>query len=207
MVSRLSSRETSVTQKHASVAGRDCCRVGVLMGSEGQYTCSHMPNDEAIELTGQYTMKDILRFRYFDLLRRRWWFVVLIAASLFVILGTEAIVGVFVWLVVVGLIPYLAARRIYKTSTTLGKPVVLTFSPDGVHTVTGYSSGVISWKAFWKIREARTFFALYPSEGSASILPKRFFASPTQREQWRELVNAQIQPKKILKPGVVGKLL
>ena len=28
-----------------------------------------------------------------------------------------------------------------------------------------------------------------------------------QQDQWRKLVEAQIQPKKIEKPGVVGKLL
>ena len=168
---------------------------------------THMQSNETFELAGQYTMNDLLRFQYFGLLRRLWWFVVLIAALLFMILGLEAIVGVLVWLAFVGLIPYFAARRIYKTSITLGRPVVFTFSSDGVHTVTDYSSGDISWKAFWRIREAKTFFALYPSAGSALILPKRFFASPTQQEQWRELVEAQIQPKKILRPDVLGKLL
>jgi hypothetical protein len=184
-----------------------------------------MQNNDVFELSGKITFNDILKFQYFHCLRRIWWFVALLTTILFVILGVAAVVSVvfrsievaraalpiagatLFWLAVVGGMPYLAARRQYSTMIALGKPVTFRFSYEGVHSVTGYSSGDVSWKAFWTIREAKTFFALHFSAGSAWILPKRFFADTSQQEKWRELVEAQIQPKKILKPGVVGKLL
>lgn len=189
------------------------------------YLFTPMPSNEALEITGQYTMNDILRFQYFQSQRRIWWFAVPVTAFLFLILGVAAFVSVvyrsvevaraaipivlatIFWLTLVGLCPYLSARRVYKTSIALGEPVSFEFAANGVHAVTGYSSGDTSWKAFWAIYEAKTFFSLYFNAGSAWLLPKRFFSDLNQQEQWCRLVEAQIEPKKIVKPGVVGKLL
>ena len=184
-----------------------------------------MQNSDAIELSGQYTMKDILRLQYFQSQRRIWWIAVPLTVILLLIVGVAGFISVayrsvevaratipfallsLMWLAIFGLCPYLSARRVYKTSISLGEPVSFGFSTDGVHAVTGYSSGDTSWKAFWAIYEAKTFFSLYCNAGSAFLLPKRFFNDSNQLEQWRRLVEAQIEPKKIVQPGVVGKLL
>ena len=184
-----------------------------------------MQSNETLEFTGQYTRNDILRFQYFHTWRRIWWIVAPFVVIVLIIVVVSGVVSIvfhsievaraavpfvlitLMWLAIIGLMPYLAARRQFRTMVALGEPVEFGFSSGGVHMVTGYSSGDVSWKAFWKIREAKTFFALYFGGGTAWILPKRFFASPSQQDQWRELVEARIQPKKIEKPGVVGKLL
>lgn len=184
-----------------------------------------METNEVFELSGTFTLNDVLRFQFFHFLRRMWWLVAMFTAILILIVGVALVVSILFhapevaratlpvalillfWLAFVGLMPYLAARRQFKTMIAFGEPVGFRFSSDGVHSVTGYSSGDTSWKAFWKICEAKTFFSLYFGAGSAWLLPKRFFSDVTEQEKWRRLVEAQIHPKTILKPGVVGKLL
>jgi hypothetical protein len=181
--------------------------------------------NEIFELSGKITSNDILRFYYFQALRRTWWFwallafflvVLIVVAVVFTILshGYEVaraslplILACCFMLVIISICPYLAARKQFKTMIVTDQPVSFRFAPEGMHTQTGYSSGDTSWKAFWRVYEAKTFFCLYFSAGSALVIPKRFFASPSQQDQWQELVEAQIQPKKIERPGVVGKLL
>ena len=150
------------------------------MGRNGPvYLFTPMPSNDTLELFGQYTMKDILRFQYFQSQRRIWWFAVPVTIILLVILVVVAAISVvyrsvevaraaipivlatIFWLTLVGLCPYLSARRVYKTTIALGEPVAFGFSANGVHAVTGYSSGDTSWKAFWAIYEAKTFFSLY----------------------------------------------
>jgi hypothetical protein len=107
----------------------------------------------------------------------------------------------------ISFLPFHAARRMYKTMISAGKPIAFRFTADGIHAHTDYSSGDTSWAVLWKVYEAKTFFCLYLDAGSAWVIPKRFFADANQQELWRSLVEAQLEPKKILKPGVVGKLL
>jgi len=184
-----------------------------------------MLTNEIFELSGKITSNDILRFYYFQALRRTWWFwavfasfaiMLVVTAVVFTILSHSyeiaraclpLILAFSFFPAIISICPYLAARKQFKTMIVADKSVSFRFALEGMHTQTGYSSGDTSWEAFWRAYEAKTFFCLYFSAGSALVIPKRFFASPNQQDQWRELVEAQIQPKRIEKPGVVGKLL
>ena len=55
------------------------------------------------------------------------------------------------------------------------------------------------------VRETKSLFLLYLAPRRAVIVPKRFFESPEQMEQWRQLVLAAVAPKKIEKPGLIGR--
>ncbi|MGO9095579.1 MAG: YcxB family protein [Bryobacteraceae bacterium] len=55
------------------------------------------------------------------------------------------------------------------------------------------------------LRETKSLFLLYSMSNLAMILPKRLFQSPEQMKQWRQLVLAAIAPKKIEKPGLIGR--
>lgn len=184
-----------------------------------------MPTDEIFELSGKITFNDVLRFQYFHCLRRIWWFVILVTAFLLGVLGLAVVLSFLLqdselaratspvaliavlWIAFVGLVPFLGARRQFKTMVGFDEPLAFTFSEDGIHTVTAHSSGETSWKPFWKICEANTFFCMYFSAGSAWVIPKRFFKDLEQQRNWRALVNEKITPKQILRPGVVGRLL
>lgn len=181
--------------------------------------------NEIFELSGKITFDDLLKFYYFETLRKTWWFWALISTCMIMLIVTVVVFTILshgyevarpslpivlaclFFLTLKGVPPYVAARREYQSNMRLDEPMVVKFSSAGVHAVSSNSSGDTSWKAFWRICEAKSFFCLYYSAGSAWILPKRFFVSSIQQDQWRELVEAQIQPKKIEKPGMVGKLL
>ena len=175
------------------------------MGSEN-------PSGKAYELGGTFTLSDVVRFQYFHALRRTWWVVigvtlivlaeVILAAVLalefhnyeIVRYGTPIALLFLLWLGIITVLPYTAARKQLKTGVSLREPIIYPFSPQGIHYKSAFSSGETSWKAFWRICETKSLFCLYSSASSALVLLKRFFKDEAEQSDWRRLVEQQIAP-------------
>jgi hypothetical protein len=186
------------------------------MGSEDR-------SNKVCELRGTFTLSDLVRFQYFYSLRRIWWVTIVVTLLVFaeVILaavlvvefhnyeivryGTPIVLLFLLWLGVIAVLPYGAARKQLKTGVSIREPIIYAFSPQGIRYKSAFSSGETSWKAFWRICETRRLFCLYFSANSAWVLPKRFFKDEAEQSGWRRLVEEQIAPKKITEPGFVGR--
>jgi len=180
----------------------------------------------AIELTGTITFGDMLRFYYFHFLRRTWWLVLFAILLLLLMLlavavlafvfddyatarsiGPPLLLGFVFCIAFIGLPPYLSARKIFKSAVEFHGPVTYNFSPHGIHTVSAHSSSDTGWQALWAVRETKNSFSIYFNAGAALVVPKRFFKDARRQDDWRRMVEAAIEPKKIEKPGAVGRLL
>ncbi len=104
-------------------------------------------------------------------------------------------------------VPYRGARRQLQTNISLTQPITSAFSSEGIHRAGSQFSSDLSYKALWEVRETKSLFLLYPGAGSAILLPKRFFNDTAQENDWRVLIETQIAPKRIAKPGLLGRRL
>ncbi len=184
---------------------------------------SEKASDTVYELGGTFALNDFVRFQYFHSLRRTWWFViivtlvVLVAGVLAAVLalvfhdsrtatyGSPILLLFLMWLGTIVVLPQSAARKQLRTGASLRDPINYTFSAQGIHSKSAFSSGETSWKAFWEVCETKTLFCLYFTSSSALVLPKRFFKDEVELSGWRSLVEEQIAPKKIIEPGFVGR--
>jgi hypothetical protein len=164
---------------------------------------SENPSDKVFELGGTFTLSDVVRFQYFHSLRRTWWVVIVVTlivlaeVILAVVLalefhnyqivryGTPIALLFLLWLGIITVLPYSAARKQLKTGVSLREPIIYTFSPQGIRYKSAFSSGDTSWKAFWRICETKSLFCLYSSASSALVLPKRFFKDEAEEGGWR----------------------
>lgn len=60
---------------------------------------------------------------------------------------------------------------------------------------------------YYKVCETGSCFLLFVSSQMTQILPKRFFADLGEQAAWEKLVESQIAPKKIERPGFLVKYL
>lgn len=182
-----------------------------------------MPTDNTVEARGTFTIGDLVRYQYFHCFRRTWWLVlgpivvllvgVIMAGIVAFVLhdyelarqnGTPFLL-VLIFLGAVVILPYTSAKKIQKTQTGIRGPLAYSFSLQGVQCVTSVSSSQSDWSALWRVCETKSLYALYFGAGSAWLVPKRFFQGATEQNEWRQLVEQQIAPKRIIKPGVVAR--
>lgn len=71
------------------------------------------------------------------------------------------------------------------------------FSADGVNIQSALGNANLKWEMFQQIRENRRFFFFYSVPGMASLVPKRSFATPEQREEFRLLIRSQVKKFKL----------
>ena len=164
-----------------------------------------MDNGDVFQLAGTLTLTDIVRFQYFDAIRRDWpvrtitvlvlWIALLGGTA--VLLGSGVITGraslgffcaaTLSWAPVMLANPYLMARRQYHRQRYLREPIQFRFTDSGIQ-LRGLSfSGEITWVLVHRVDEAKTAFLIYPAIlGSAWILPKRFFRADDEIKDWRE---------------------
>ncbi len=183
------------------------------------------PQDSSMELGGTLEFRDVLRFQYSQCFRRTWWFVLLttvvsfagvLLAVVAVVLtsdldmarrnGTPLLLAFLFWIVIVTT-PYRAAKRQMKTNIPLSAPIQYIFSSSAIEGSGSHFSSELSYEALWKITETKSLFLLYLGEGSALVLPKRFFKDGTQEHDWRTFVEQRISPKHITKSGFLGRWL
>jgi hypothetical protein len=163
-----------------------------------------MDSDDLFQLAGTLTLTDIVRFQYFDAIRRDWpvrtitvlvlWIALL--GGIAVLLGSGAITGraslgfffaaTLSWAPVMLANPYLMARRQYHRQLNLREPIQFRFTDSGIQ-LRGLSfSGEITWVLVHRVDEAKTAFLIYQGSRSAWILPKRFFRADAEIKSWKE---------------------
>ena len=170
-----------------------------------------MQDGSVLEFRGTITVSDVLRFQYFHWFRTTWWFVALVylfLVGIVVVAATAAVVLLFlVWTAPLVVLPYMAAKKHLRTCVELREPIAYTFSEQSIHFTSAHSSSDISWKALYRVRETKSMFCLYFGASSAWLLPKRFFKDANEQNSWRQLVEQQILPATIARPGfIIGRL-
>ncbi len=56
-----------------------------------------------------------------------------------------------------------------------------------------------------QLRETRSLFLLYQASSVAVLVPKRFFRSQSEMNQWRQLTRTCLAPEQIEEPGVMAR--
>ncbi len=177
-----------------------------------------MDTEARIELHGTLSLADVMRFHYFHALRRVWILVAVLVPVLavgvfngpetgwgFVINAIPFIFLVLFWIVMLAFLPYRGARRNYTAQKDLGAPSTWVFTSETLTRTTpnGFSASV--WSAVIRLQETRTLFLLYIGPSIAEIVPKRFFQSPAEMDQWRQMVLSCVAPKQIEGSGLIGR--
>jgi hypothetical protein len=183
-----------------------------------------METQSAIELHGTLTIAELTRFQYFHTFRRIW--PVLASCMVFaIVLGTllafvamaipefralalEAVpflIFPVLWTLVLGAIPYRKARKLFAAQRYFREPIAYVFTAETLGSEGAGVSSRIAWNLLKHVRETNSLFLLYHTADAAFLVPKRFFRSPAEMENWRQLVRAGVGPAKMEKPGAIGR--
>lgn len=84
------------------------------------------------------------------------------------------------------------AIKEYKSDQLIKRDITYTFSSEGVIQITRKSNNRFDWIDFLKAQEYEELFLMYLSRNKAIVLPKRFFRSKTQMENFKHLVSDHI---------------
>jgi YcxB-like protein len=173
-----------------------------------------------IEATGTYCIDDLARSTFLGVLGRSRAFpwVVGITLVLFVAfvafetargdeVGSTApiLLLAVIFLYLLSMMTYRNCRKELAARKHFRDPIAYLFTHETISTVgTGLSSAT-GWGNIVRIRETRSLFLLYLGLSGAVIVPKRFFKSTREIENWRQLVASSVNPKLIEKPGFFGR--
>ena len=187
-------------------------------------------DESAIELHGALTLAELTRFQYFHTWRRTWplaifialiWLLlpILIFAALAepssgtpdtswrAVLTNAApfFVLMLLWTFIMGVLPYRNARKQLRAQPYLGEPMTHTFTTEKISASGASTSWSIGWSTVRRVTETKSLFITYHGLNLGVIIPKRLFQTPAQMDAWRKLIVAAAPPKRIDKPGVVGR--
>ena len=169
-----------------------------------------------IDVQGTLTVSDIVRFAYFNILRKLWPLLPIaalapiinlllyLAGDLYrdaaINLAPFSVLMLF-WLV----IPYISAKRQVSNSGFLREPMAFSFSAAGVDMVGPNFSSSFAWPLVKEVRETQSLILLYEGPNSARIVPKHFFASVEDVAACKSLISNCISPKAFKSAGVAGR--
>lgn len=168
--------------------------------------------DEDLQVSGRVTVEDLARFQHAHSARTSGWIVVIFATvaipvAVGVLLdgssgssdGTPGWAQVaknatpwglmmLLWIVLIFVRPRFIAKKQISQQAVLQQPVTFSFTDESF----GQSGPINSWSAQWavlkRVRETRSLFVLYHGANTGVVLPKRFFDTPGQIEQFRRIV-------------------
>jgi hypothetical protein len=181
----------------------------------------------AFELHGTFDIADMTRFQYFHTLRGLWpiaIFAVLVLILFVPLLVLTAVANpesdwrtvltnalpffllLLFWLFILGVMPLRNARKQLVTQSYLREPITYIFTSETISGTGPSMHWSTAWSVMKRIRETKSLFLLYHGPNIAVIVPKRFFQNPSEMENWRQLVMTSMDPKRIDKPGFVGRL-
>ena len=164
--------------------------------------------------TGQLTPGDLYRYYLSALLKRFWWFLVLMA-----VVGTWFIVSlstgtihwewkvsnlagplfVFAFMPYAFFIaPYFTAKKQVRTNPNLNGPVRYQFSESGIELSGPNVQANLNWKAIVNARETASQILLYPQQTVAHVIPKRFLAGPDDLSALRSLIRVHVPKARLL---------
>lgn len=89
-------------------------------------------------------------------------------------------------------IPYFAAKSLYKNNANVRSPIHWSFSEELITQQMATGKAELSWSNFIKLRETRDLFLLFPQNHLAFPLPKRAFADEKEIRAFRELIRRHI---------------
>ena len=98
--------------------------------------------------------------------------------------------------IIVFVIPYIRARRVYVAEEMSGKRHYI-FSSEGIFAETPLGNANVRWATYRYVKETRGFFYLYSQANFANIIPKRSFASESAIASFRELLKTHIAKTKL----------
>lgn len=84
--------------------------------------------------------------------------------------------------------PWFAAQALFRNNPNITKEVHWLFLPGRIETHGPVSDNSLQWSAFHTIRETRRHFLLYVQKNFANVIPKRFFRSPGDIADLRQLI-------------------
>ena len=120
--------------------------------------------------------------------------------------GTPFFLLLAFWIVLLTT-PYRIAKKQMKTNMALFGPIKYIFSSLGMNHSGLHFSSDVAYQGLWAVAETKSLYLLYYGEGSAFLVPKRFFRDAGQQNDWRILIEQGISPKGIEKPGFLARWL
>lgn len=89
------------------------------------------------------------------------------------------------------LVPY-RARRTFRQRKDLQRETAFVASEAGLAASNEYAQGSKPWADFLKWKEGKHVFLLYLSDGMYQIVPKRFFSSDSDMDEFRRLLGKYV---------------
>lgn len=84
------------------------------------------------------------------------------------------------------------SRQTYESDEQSKLPQHYTISEEGISHESETGSGHVTWKDLHKIGESRNLYVLFVGNSRAMIVPKRFFASESDQEAFKELARKHL---------------
>jgi len=174
----------------------------------------------SIELHGQLTRTDLLKFKYVYFLHRHWpllgvWLILLASVGYCLGFPKEVrlstgylrlmLVLLVAWIVWTATKPVWEAWREYGRHAYLREPITQIYTAAGIRSRSASMSSDVSWEIFTEVLETRSLFVLYYASGLALLVPKRFLTRDSQLEAWRDLLCESLKLKRVTRPAVIGK--
>ncbi|USK91834.1 YcxB family protein [Rossellomorea marisflavi] len=85
----------------------------------------------------------------------------------------------------------------YKSDPLIQNKITYTFSENEIKQTFGRSAGYFEWSNLRSVHENKDMFRLYVSKSKAIILPKRFFDSSSEIDQFKKLLRDQVDERKV----------
>ena len=85
-------------------------------------------------------------------------------------------------------------KKLFRQQKSLQSPYQVDVTAEWMLTQNETGNSKLTWDYFRKWKEGKELFTLYQSDLMLHIFPKRFFASPEELTEFRELLRAKLGP-------------
>ena len=157
------------------------------------YVHGKLTSKEFIQYNILHTKK--FRFRYFWLVYFLLFLLILLDIPFYLTdsLLITAVVALFIALLVIWLVKRLIIRRAakeYDSDTLIQQEIHITIHQQGItQEIKGRTRSFYEWGNIVKGYESKYLFLLYVSKNKAILLPKRFFRTEADMEQFKRMTN------------------
>ncbi|PVZ78651.1 hypothetical protein C9426_34205 [Serratia sp. S1B] len=152
-------------------------------------------------ISGKISLEDFLAAQRLHRWRSTRWILLVImlavAFGLLLITIGHAQVGIYFVVAPIGgligglavsllLLPY-KARRIYRQYSALQSSFTYTWDTELLHCMAEHGTSQQPWSAYIKLLENKSLFLLYPCDNMFLMFPKKWFNTPEQIAEFRQL--------------------
>ncbi|HEY1423873.1 MAG TPA: YcxB family protein [Candidatus Acidoferrum sp.] len=110
------------------------------------------------------------------------------------IFAVVVVLLVFILLAIL-LFPYLRVHALFRKPSRLAETTRITFRPDKILFQTDNANSECKWTIFTRVYETRKIFAFSQGNIGGTYVPKRFFSSPDEVEQLRQMIRQNLKGK------------